>query len=124
MRSYEDPEPAREPALVSGHLVSVRHWRGPDPGSAAVVLVHGIVSGRYLLPTGRVLARRYRVLAPDLPGFGQSWRPARSRDIDEQADVVAEVIENAGVDEPTVVGHSVGSQVAVSLAVRHPGPRQ
>jgi pimeloyl-ACP methyl ester carboxylesterase len=64
------------------------------------------------------------VLAPDLPGFGQSWRPARRRDIDEQADVVAEVIENAGVDEPTVVGHSVGSQVAVSLAVRHPGPRQ
>ncbi len=45
----------------------------PTPHTDPVVLVHGLgVSSRYMLPTLALLAPRYRVFAPDLPGFGHS----------------------------------------------------
>jgi pimeloyl-ACP methyl ester carboxylesterase len=51
----------------------VRGRAGPGgPGSPTVVLLHGIVSSRYLVPTGRHLARECKIAAPDLPGFGPS----------------------------------------------------
>ena len=52
---------------------------GPVPnGNPAVVLVHGlVVSSRYMVPTAELLAAHYRVYAPDLPGFGKSYKPPR-----------------------------------------------
>ena len=119
--SAESDEGARAQwALVGGHRVLVRHWSGPEPSAPAVVLVHGAVSGRYLLPTARLLGGEFKVVAPDLPGVGQSTRPRRGVRIEEHADLLAELIETMGLGEPTVLGHSVGAQIAASLAGRHP----
>jgi pimeloyl-ACP methyl ester carboxylesterase len=57
---------------------------------AEVVLVHGLgLSGRYMLPVAACLAARYRVLLPDLPGFGDSGHRARVLDGPALADALA-----------------------------------
>lgn len=85
-----------------------------------VVLVHGLISSRYLLPTVRRLAPWCRLLVPDLPGFGRSDRPARALGIAGLADALATFMVSCEAVGAAVVGHSVGAQVAVELANRHP----
>lgn len=88
-----------------------------------IVLVHGnatmmqdwILSG--LLDA---LAQSHRVIAFDRPGFGHSERP-RSRvwTPELQAEVLAKALATLGVSRATVVGHSLGTQVALALALNH-----
>ncbi len=99
------------------HRVHV--WTSGTRGRS-VVLVHGIVSSRYLLPTASLLAERHMVVAPDLPGFGRSSRPQRPLGIEELADALAGVVDTFCDEPPVVVGHSIGAQVAVDLTVRRP----
>lgn len=105
---------------MSGQRVAVRVSVGSPPVSPAVVLVHGIVSTRYLLPTARWLAHRRPVVAPDLPGFGASARPRHQPAIGELADTVGAAIDEVGLAKPVLVGHSLGVHVVVELALRHP----
>jgi len=100
-----------------------------DPAAAAVVLLHGIGSSsayfRRLVPE---LAGTWHVVVPDLLGHGRSPRPPRAPghllrpriSIADHADAVAALLAERGVGRAVVVGHSMGSQVAVELAVRHP----
>jgi 2-hydroxy-6-oxonona-2,4-dienedioate hydrolase len=51
---------------------------GGPTGVPPIVLIHGLViSSLYMVPTARRLAPNFRVLAPDLPGFGGSDKPRR-----------------------------------------------
>lgn len=94
---------------------------GPRSGPP-VVLVHGIgVSRRYFGPLARVLSTTHRVLVPDLPGFGSSGRPRPALGVAEQAAALERVLDRAGVHEPVLVGHSMGTQVVTELAARRPG---
>jgi pimeloyl-ACP methyl ester carboxylesterase len=86
-----------------------------------LVLVHGyIVSGRYLLPTARLLAPYYRVYVPDLPGFGNSGKPAHALNVTELADALAAWMQQLGLQRAVVLGQSFGSQIVTELAVRRP----
>lgn len=105
---------------VAGLRVHDRFATGP-PGSPTVVLVHGAVSSRYLTPTAEPLARSCSVALVDLPGFGPSERPCTPMGPAAAADVVAGWMEQRGLTGATVFGHSLGCQVVVDLAVRHPG---
>ena len=50
----------------------------PPDDARTIVHIHGFaISGRYLLPTASLLARRYATFVPDLPGFGRSHHPAK-----------------------------------------------
>jgi pimeloyl-ACP methyl ester carboxylesterase len=88
---------------------------GSGPG---VTLVHGYggAASNWTL-VAPLLAERFRVVVPDLPGHGgSSALPGPPLQIDPYADRLAEVL-----DEPTVVvGHSLGAVVALRLAVRRP----
>jgi pimeloyl-ACP methyl ester carboxylesterase len=93
-----------------------------ERGRPAFVLVHGIgMSHRYYRPFTETLARDCHVLVPDLPGFGRSPRPARAPGVAEQADLVAALVESAGLVAPVLVGHSMGCQVVTEVLARHPG---
>jgi pimeloyl-ACP methyl ester carboxylesterase len=61
----------------------------------------------------------FTVLAADLPAHGRSPGPARAA-IADMADWVGALIEAAGLKEAAVVGHSMGSLVALETALRHP----
>jgi 2-hydroxy-6-oxonona-2,4-dienedioate hydrolase len=86
-----------------------------------VVLVHGSgLSGRYMLPTAERLAPNYHVYMPDLPGFGDSGKPARVLDVPALADALAAWIEATGLARVALLGNSFGCQVIADLAARHP----
>jgi len=88
-------------------------------GSEVFLLLHGLGMGRSVFVE---LARRLdgTVLAVDLPGFGAAPEPDLPLTMPEHADLVAAHLTAEGLPAVTVVGHSMGSQVAAELAVRHP----
>jgi len=92
------------------------------PRRAPLVLVHGLaLSGRYMLPVAGPLARHYRVYLPDLPGFGDSAKPARALDVPALAEALAGWIAAAGLAPVALLGNSFGCQIIADLAARHPG---
>ncbi len=86
-----------------------------------VVLVHGLViSSLYMVPTAQRLAPFMRVLAPDLPGFGRSGKPAQTLDVRGLADALAEWLAACRLTRVVLVGNSLGCQVIVDLVSRRP----
>ena len=92
------------------------------PGSPAVVFIHGAAFDHSVWQwQSRHLANHgFTVLAPDLPAHGKSPGVARTSIVD-MADWVAALVEAAALEKAAVVGHSMGSLVALETALRHPG---
>jgi pimeloyl-ACP methyl ester carboxylesterase len=65
-------------------------------------------------------ARTHTVTALDLRGVGQSDSPDHGYSISELADDVAAFCDVVGIENPVVVGHSLGGMIAVDLAARYP----
>lgn len=88
-------------------------------GRHTFILLHGIGMGRsvYLDVVHRL---RGRVIAFDLPGFGEAPEPERTLTMERHADLVAAYLRHAGVSGVVAIGHSMGSQIAAELAARHP----
>ena len=83
-----------------------------------LVLLHGVATSR--LVWRRVierLAHDRRVIAVDVPGFGESEPAGPGFDLDEVADRLA---AGLGLERFDLVGHSLGGAVAVATAARHP----
>lgn len=100
----------------------VRFMQEAGPEAPVVVLVHGLgVSSRYMLPLMHELRGVAHVFAPDLPGFGRSQKPAFTLDMQQLADVLATWMKTRELTNVCLVGNSMGCQVAVNLAARHPG---
>jgi pimeloyl-ACP methyl ester carboxylesterase len=85
------------------------------------VLLHGIGMGRrYWGALTDTLGTHGRVYALDLPGFGDAPEPETPLDMRQSGDLIAELVEGLGIVNPVLVGHSMGAQVAVEAAARHP----
>ncbi len=111
--------------VVNGLRMHARVSGGEAAGGPPVVLVHGlVVSGRYMIPLLDELARSHAVYAPDLPGFGRSEGPAHALDVAGLADALAAWMRAVGLDGAALVGNSMGCQIIVELALRHPGIAQ
>ena len=86
-------------ALLHGYTDSLEMWRGIADS----------------------LARSYRVIVPDLRGFGRSSKFGDSESYaPEMVDDVAHLLDHLEYREAHVVGYSMGAMVASQLAVRHP----
>jgi pimeloyl-ACP methyl ester carboxylesterase len=97
-----------------------------DPSAPCVVLFHGNGSMiQDFTSSGLVdrLARRNRVLCFDRPGFGYSRRP-RSRiwTASSQAALFVKALNQLGIRNPVVLGHSWGTLVAIAIALRNDYP--
>lgn len=93
----------------------------PGPDTPTFVLVHGIGMGRVVYAeVGEVLARRGRVLALDLPGFGDSPEPGSAATLEETAEVVARFVRDEAHGPAVLVGHSMGTQIVSEVALHHP----
>lgn len=120
--SRQRREPEKTLSVVNGRRMHARVSGGRAAGGQPVVLVHGlVVSGRYMVPLLDELARSHAVYVPDLPGFGRSEGPAHALDVAGLADALAAWMRAAGLGGAALVGNSVGCQVIVELALRHPG---
>lgn len=93
---------------------------GPKHGPA-VVLVHGFGSSTDVWATlVEDLAAEHRVLAVDLKGFGWTSRYAGDYSREAQAQLVRSAMDGAGLEHADVVAHSMGSAVALTLALDAP----
>jgi 4,5:9,10-diseco-3-hydroxy-5,9,17-trioxoandrosta-1(10),2-diene-4-oate hydrolase len=100
----------------SVHLVE-RGARDAEP----LLFVHGwgVSSAAFGAFLDR-LAGHYRVIAPDLPGFGRSPAPKGAVSYEAYADVLAGVLDGLGIARAHVAGLSMGGGIALTFAARHP----
>jgi 2-succinyl-6-hydroxy-2,4-cyclohexadiene-1-carboxylate synthase len=94
--------------------------RGDGP---ALVLVHGFTgSTRTWEPFTDALARRWRVVAVDLPGHGRSPVPSRPEDarLPRVADALVAVLDRLGLERADWLGYSLGGRAALHVALAHP----
>jgi pimeloyl-ACP methyl ester carboxylesterase len=93
-----------------------------DAAAPCVVLFHGngtMIQDLVLSGLVDRLAHHYRVVCFDLPGFGYSHRPrTRIWTVTTQASLFAKALDQLGVRNPVVLGHSWGTLVAIALALR------
>src|SRR5437870_449839 len=90
--------------------------RGP-----AVVLLHGYTqTSRMWKPIMPVLAGRFTVIAPDLPGIGDSEIPADGLDMKSAAIRIHALVRSLGIQKAEVVGHDIGLMVAYAYAAQFP----
>lgn len=106
---------------LTGKLYASKDRKGGGP-RPTYVLLHGIgVSHRYLARLHAELALSADVYSFDLPGFGDAPRPGSQVSVGEYAAFVRAVLSDAGVESCVVVGHSMGVQFGVELALQDPG---
>ncbi|CAH3621203.1 alpha/beta fold hydrolase [Klebsiella oxytoca] len=85
-----------------------------------LTLLHGISSGAASWHKQMALPG-YRVLAWDMPGYGESPMLATVRaDAGAYADALARMLDRAGVQKTVLLGHSLGALVAAAFAARYP----
>ncbi|MFQ5669031.1 MAG: alpha/beta fold hydrolase [Acidobacteriota bacterium] len=103
-------------------LVLAHTLLGPPDGDH-VLFLHGITgSHRYFLKKVRRYASRWRMLLPDLPGFGESAKPHTQYTLHLYRDTVRNTIEHAGFHHQPlhIVAHSLGALIALEYAASFP----
>ncbi|MBV9213561.1 MAG: alpha/beta fold hydrolase [Actinobacteria bacterium] len=86
-----------------------------------VVMLHGLGGTKIsFLPTLAALAPDRRVIAVDLPGFGDSDKPLGRYDAAFFARWVESLFDKLGLERAHVLGHSMGGRVALELGIRRP----
>jgi pimeloyl-ACP methyl ester carboxylesterase len=103
--------------------VRIHYQEAGDDEAPPVILIHGFISSNLvwnevLLPLAK---EGLRVIAPDLPGYGYSDKPADGRyTIGFQANAVLGLMDRLGIKQATIVGASYGGAVAATMALDYP----
>jgi len=99
---------------VELHYLTAGH--GP-----AVILLHGYAeTSRMWWPIIPLLAEKFTVIAPDLPGIGDSSIPADKVDMLSAANRIHGLVRSLGIEKGRVVGHDIGLMVAYAYATQFP----
>src|SRR5437588_7927918 len=117
--------PGGRPPLLEIHDIPVGRHRistltmgtGPD-----VLLIHGLGGTRAsFFETAAALSRRYRVHAPDLPGFGSSSKPPLGPyNAGWFAESMLGLMDELGIDRAHIVGNSMGGRIAIEMGLQAP----
>src|SRR5439155_1242314 len=115
---------AAEQAFVSRSAeidgVKLRYTTGGHGPS--VILLHGYAeTSRMWTPILPVLGEKFTVIAPDLPGIGESSIPADGLDLKTAAIRIHALARSLGVEKARVVGHDIGLMVAYAYDAQFPG---
>ncbi len=119
-RRPEDVPMVRRRTRVGSRDIAYREEAEPRD-EPALVLVHGLgMSSRSFRPLLPHLADGFHVIAPDLPGCGDSDMPSSPQSVDELVSDLLGWLDAVGVREAAFVGHSLGGQIVAYLAERAP----
>ena len=108
---------------VAGHRWVYAERASNDANAPTIVFVHGFTGSKEnFYPLARSLDGRYRLVIPDLPGWGESERlPRENYGYLAQSERLAAFIHSVSPDTPVVlVGHSMGGGIAALVAAGHP----
>jgi pimeloyl-ACP methyl ester carboxylesterase len=87
----------------------------------AVILLHGYTqTSRMWRPIIPLLAKKFTVIAPDLPGIGNSEIPKDGLDMKAAALRIHALAKSLGIQKARVVGHDIGLMVAYAYAAQFP----
>jgi alpha-beta hydrolase superfamily lysophospholipase len=115
----ENPAAGKFIDIDGVHLHYLERGEGPP-----LVLLHGngtMVQDFEISGLITLLAKEYRVVAFDRPGFGHTDRPRnRVWGPEAQSELFWHAMRRLGLDHAAVIGHSWGTMVALALALRHP----
>lgn len=120
---YADPVVTSRTVLRGGlqsqvHSTPAPHTRADGP---VFVLLHGIgMSHRYYRRLQGLLSAHGGTHSLDLPGFGATATPGRQISVAEYAAVIGDILDGLATGPVVVIGHSMGTQFAVELALRRP----
>ena len=96
-------------------------YRDVGNGDEALLLIHGMAGSsetwRAVIPQ---LSRRYRVVAPDLLGHGQSAKPRGDYSLGAFAVWLRDLLDELGISQATIIGQSLGGGVAMQFVYQHP----
>lgn len=95
--------------------LNVRYWEGG--AGEPLLIVHHDIGNDGWLPFYETLAGRFRVLVPELPGFGKSDRPAWARHPRDLALLLQLFLDKLAVDGAVLVGLGFGGWIAAEMAV-------
>ena len=116
------PNPEIGQSVLAGRIQTNYH----DQGSGTpVLLIHGSGPGVTAWANWRLtipgLAKRFRVLAPDMVGFGYTERPAGVRyEMNMWVDHTLDFLDALGIESAHVLGNSFGGALSLALALRVP----
>jgi pimeloyl-ACP methyl ester carboxylesterase len=112
-----DKKIASQTKMVDGlQLHYLTAGRGPS-----VILLHGYAeTSRMWRPLMPILAERFTVIAPDLPGIGDSAIPESGLDMKTSAIRIHALARSLGIEKARVVGHDIGLMVAYAYAAQFP----
>jgi pimeloyl-ACP methyl ester carboxylesterase len=96
------------------------HYLQAGTGRPVVLLHGGASSAKEWRRIMAMYAHRYRFYAPDLPGFGESFRDPNGYYLTDYPDFLLGFIEQLKLEKPALVGHSFGARVCMDAA-RTPG---
>jgi pimeloyl-ACP methyl ester carboxylesterase len=111
-----EPITARDAKIDNVQL----HYLTAGHGQATVILLHGFAeTSRMWRPITPTLAEKFTVIAPDLPGIGDSSIPDKI-DILDAAKKIHSFVRSLKIDKARVVGHDIGLMVAYAYAAQFP----
>lgn len=98
----------------------IRYIESGSNSKRVLVLVHGLGASaerwEYVIPE---LSKKYRIIAPDLPGFGYSDKPSLDYTPQFFAKFLSDFLETIGVNHCSMIGSSLGGQIAAEYAIRY-----
>jgi pimeloyl-ACP methyl ester carboxylesterase len=95
------------------HYLTIGH------GSTNLILLHGYAENSHMWrPIMPMLAEKFTVIAPDLPGIGESGIPAAGLDMKSAAISIHALAKSLGIQKAEVVGHDIGLMVAYAYAAQ------
>lgn len=119
--SIDQESASRKLTLPSG--LRMRYYEAGTAGATPVVLLHGSGPGatgwsNFSGNIGEIADAGFHVIAPDMPGWGDSDAQA-TKDIDHDATLV-EFLDELGLAQAALVGNSMGAHTAIRFATLHP----
>jgi len=103
--------------------VRIHYQEAGEESAPPIILIHGFISSNLIWShVLQPLAQAgFRAIAPDLPGYGYSEKPADAQySIDEQARAVIGLMDRLGIDQAVIAGASYGGAVASLMALDYP----
>ncbi len=106
---------------LHGHRLVYRIGGDLASGRPVLLFVHGVAGSsatwKAVMPT---LGSRYTVIAPDLPGHGDSDKPRIDYSLGAHANVLRDLMIALGIERATIIGQSLGGGIAMQLIYQHP----